>query len=229
MPDFWLNNPAVLFQKDTITALWPRAGMSSDEKLNAITRLVLLMTAVGYVVSRRGRIVVTGAVTVGCIVLLRWFQRRQAVLDTVGKAGQEGFISPAVYEMTRDRYTTPSEPNPAMNVLLTEIKDNPTRKPAAPAFNPQVEKEMNAATQDFVIDSFEGAPDKEKLRDKLFKDLGDSFNFDQSMRSWYATANTQIPNNQKAFAEYCYGDMISCKEGNGLACERNAPPRWTNN
>ena len=116
-----------------------------------------------------------------------------------------------------------------MNVLLPEIKDNPKRKPAAPAFNPQVEREMNTATQDFVVDNFEDAPDKDKLKDKLFRDLGDSFGFDQSMRSWYATPNTQVPNNQKAFAEYCYGEMISCKEANGLACERNAPPRWTNN
>ena len=34
-----------------------------------------------------------------------------------------------------------------------------------------------------------------------------------SMRQWYPTANTNIPNDQKAFAEFCYGGMKSCKEG----------------
>jgi hypothetical protein len=30
-----------------------------------------------------------------------------------------------------------------------------------------------------------------------------------------------IPNDQGAFAEFCYGSMISCKEGNNFACARN--------
>jgi hypothetical protein len=49
-----------------------------------------------------------------------------------------------------------------------------------------------------------------------------------SMRQWYSTPNTKVMNDQKEFAEFCYGDMISCKEGNELACTRNAPPHWIN-
>ena len=49
------------------------------------------------------------------------------------------------------------------------------------------------------------------------------------MRNWYSTANTQIPNNQKGFAEFCYGDMPStCKEGDSLACIKTMPPRIIN-
>jgi hypothetical protein len=43
-----------------------------------------------------------------------------------------------------------------------------------------------------------------------------------------ATANTQIPNDQKSFAEFCYGDMTSCKEGNEMACTQSMPPHWIN-
>ena len=35
--------------------------------------------------------------------------------------------------------------------------------------------------------------------------------------------NEQIPNNQKEFAEFCYGEMISAKEGNDYALIRNNP------
>ena len=84
---------------------------------------------------------------------------------------------------------------------------------------------MNNDTQKFVASTF----DDPNIDEKLFKDLGDNFNFDQSMRSWYATPNTQIPNDQHAFAEWCYGDMVSCKQGSELACSRSGPPRWTNN
>ena len=43
-----------------------------------------------------------------------------------------------------------------------------------------------------------------------------------NMRNFYTTANTKVePGDQKAFAEYLYGDMISCKDGDTTACERN--------
>jgi hypothetical protein len=113
-----------------------------------------------------------------------------------------------------------------MNLLLTQIAEEPDRKPAAPAYNAAIKQKMNDATQAFVASNFD-AP-KTEIEDKLFKDLGDSYTFDQSMRTWYATPNTQLPNDQHAFAEYCYGDMISCKDGDMLACSRSMPHRWIN-
>ncbi len=224
MGAFWVNDPAVLFRGKNVTQIWPRAQMSSDEKLNAITRLVVLLTLLGYLVTRTLRIAVTGVITIVAVVILRKTQRVREIRESAKKAGREGFVSPQVYTMTKDMYTTPSPKNPIMNVLPPERKYNVDRKPAAPSFNPAVVKDVDRATQDFVLSNL-GDP---RLRKKLFQDLGDAFTFDQSMRSWYATPNTQIPNDQGAFAEYCYGDMISCKEGDPLACQRNAPPRWIN-
>ena len=62
---------------------------------------------------------------------------------------------------------------------------------------------------------------------ELFLDLGDKIEFDGSMRNFYATANTTIPNDQRGFAEFCFGDMPSCKEGDGLQCTKDNP-RYTN-
>ena len=41
------------------------------------------------------------------------------------------------------------------------------------------------------------------------------------MRNFYAMPNTQIPNNQKDFAMFCYGNMPSCKDGDSLQCSKN--------
>ncbi len=41
------------------------------------------------------------------------------------------------------------------------------------------------------------------------------------MRNFYAMPNTKIPNNQKDFAMFCYGNMPSCKEGSALQCSKN--------
>ena len=48
---------------------------------------------------------------------------------------------------------------------------------------------------------------------KLFTDLGDAMSFEQSMQRFYTTANSRVANDQKAFAEFCYGNMPSCKSG----------------
>ena len=103
-----------------------------------------------------------------------------------------------------------------MNVLLPEINANPNRNSGAPSFQPEIEKELNEKTKENIIH-------KNDLDPRLFKDLGDEMDFDYSMRQFYTTANTKIPNDQKAFAEFCYGDMKSCKEGNESACMKNNP------
>lgn len=226
---FWLSNPTILFKQDNITQLWPLQHMSSEEKLNSITRLVIILTLLGYLITKTTKIIITGAVTLAAIVILYKIQR----VNTLNKiTSKEAFMNmnmkmktnPDIYNLLKDNYTQPTETNPAMNVLLTDIDDNPDRNAAAPAYNPAVETEMNNKTKEFVVNNFNDP----SIDDRLFKDLGDNYEFDQSMRTWYATPNTRVMNDQKSFAEYCYGDMISCKEGNDFACTRNAPPRWTN-
>jgi len=223
---FWINNPMVLFNKDKIMELWPLQTMSIEEKLNGITRLVLVLTILGYLITKNIKIIVTGAITLFSLVLL-YKMKMENTLKTNMKDlnAKEGFTNPELYKMLRKNFTEPSVTNPAMNVLLTEIDDNPNRKTAAPCYNKVVENDMNEKTKEFITNNFD---DKTNIDERLFKDLGDSFVFDQSMRTWNSTPNTTIPNDQKSFAEYCYGDMISCKDGDDFACARSAPPHWIN-
>jgi hypothetical protein len=46
---------------------------------------------------------------------------------------------------------------------------------------------------------------------------------DFSMRQFYTNPSTTVPNKQGEFAEFCYGDMVSAKDGNELALARNLP------
>ena len=223
---FWLNNPRVLFNKDKIMEIWPLQNMTIEEKLNGITRLVLLLTVLGYLITKNIKIILTGTITLFSLVLLYKMKMENSLKTTINDLNnKEGFTNPELYKMLRKNFTEPSVKNPAMNVLPTEIDDNPNRKTAAPSYNKVVENDMNEKTKEFIINNFD---DKTNIDERLFKDLGDSFSFDQSMRTWNSTPNTSIPNDQKAFAEYCYGDMISCKEGDELACTRSGPPHWIN-
>jgi hypothetical protein len=200
---FWLDNPSILFNKKKIMELWPQSEYSFECKLNAITRLVILLTILGYLFTRSIRILVTGLITIGVVVILYKSHHKKKKLNK--KMLKEGFTSPELYEKVKSSFMKPTQKNPLMNVLLPEIQYNPQRKPAAPAFNPTVEKNINKKVAD----------------PRLFLDLGDNIAFDQSMRNFYATANTTIPNDQKAFAEYCYGTMPSCRGGDYLQCSKN--------
>jgi hypothetical protein len=229
---FWINSPTILFDKNHINQLFPNKKMIAEEKLNAITRLILLLTLLGYLITRKIKFVITGLITIAALIILYKVQQQQQsrAPTPLKKTMTEAFTNPEIYKRLRNQFTNPTAANPAMNILMTEYSDNPERNQASAAFMPIVEKEINAKTQEYIIQNQSRENEnKNDLKDKLFKDLGDSFEFDQSMRAWYANPSTTIPNDQESFAEYCYGDMISCKEGNEFACVRNAPPQWNNN
>jgi len=205
---FWLNNPTILFNRKYITEIWPTQGLDDTAKLNAISRLVILLTILGYLFTRSLNILISAAVTLVIIVILYKTQQHNIAKKKINsKIAREGFANPAPHKITKDSFTIPTKKNPLMNVLLPEIKYNPMRKPAAPAFNPAVEEKVNESAGNVGLDP------------RLFVDLGDNISFEQSMRNFYATANTRIPNDQTAFAKWCYGDMPSCKEESGsLQC-----------
>ena len=91
-------------------------------------------------------------------------------------------------------------------------------------YNENVNNTILENAKQMVIDQNPGQPD---IADKLFMDLGEQFQFEQSLQPFYSTSATTIPNDQAGFADFCYGSMVSCKEGNLFACARNLD-RYTN-
>ena len=224
--NIWFNNPLVLFKKGHINQIWPKGNMNKNEKINAITRLVITLTILGFLVTQNYNFLFTGIITLGVIVILYYAKEYKNETDgnntdSEKKKLMEGFTNPRVYKSLKNNFTNPTNKNPFMNVLLPEIKDDPKRKMAAPAYNRVVEKEINEDTQNMVVSNFDNDPE---IKKKLFSSLGDSFEFeDFGQYNFYATANTRIPNDQKGFADFCYGDMVSGKEGNDFALMRNNP------
>lgn len=239
----WYNDVTVLAKN--IGRLWPTHGMTFETQINALTRLYVIITAVGYVLTRNNTYLLIGLFWIVATALygyakinkmLRFTSRTQqgGFLNYLygAAAGKEGFapnmnskdveetIKQAYEQPTRAlNFEAPSVTNPLSNVLLTDIQDNPTRKSAPPAYLESVENEINEKTKEMIKNT---NPDINDIDERLFTEVGDNFTFDRGMRQFYSMPNTQIPNDQKGFVEFCYGSMISCKEGNEQACERNA-------
>tara|TARA_B100001057_G_C22826802_1_gene941769 strand:- start:1611 stop:2285 length:675 start_codon:yes stop_codon:yes gene_type:complete len=221
---FWFNDPFVLFNKNKIFDIWPSNSQDLDDKLNSVTRLIILLTLFGTAITRNLKIVITSLITLVILVIIYKSKKINSIKKLLNT--KESFITKQNSDDTTDKpeLTKPTVKNPLMNVLLPEIKYNPKRPAAEPSFDPTVEKNITNKTSDIGIDP------------KLFLDLGDNINFerefslDQSMQRFYTTANSKVGNDQNAFAEFCYGKMPSCKEGDSIQCLKNAnnSSRWIN-
>jgi hypothetical protein len=104
--------------------------------------------------------------------------------------------------------TDPTAANPFMNVLLTEIGDNPYRKPAANVQGNHVRNELD----DYFQTMFASDP-------------GDVFQHTQGQRQFYAMPSSTIPNDQGSFADWLYRvPGQTCKEGNQEVCTFDTGP-----
>jgi len=217
--NIWFTDPKILLKKDQLKDIWPKQGMDKAQKINAISRLVIILSILGYLITQSFNFFITGAITLGIISILYYAQLNSN--QTNNDKIKEAFTNAKIYEEVKSNFTNPTNKNPAMNVLLTEIQDDPKRKMAAPAYNRAVEKEINNDTENFVVSNFNN--DK-NIRKKLFSTLGDSFDFEDAAQwNFYATASTTVPNDQGSFADWCYGGMLSGKEGNDFALIQDNP------
>jgi len=218
--NIWFNDPSILLNKSQIIQIWPSRQMSRNEKINSITRLVIILSILGYLLTNSANFFLSGLVTLGVIVFL-YYAKETHKSSSEDVDMKEGFTNPEVYRAMKSEFTNPNKKNPFMNVLLPEINDDPKRKRAAPAYNKAVEERINKNTVDFIASNFDDDP---KIKKRLFSNLGDSFEFEEfGQYQFFATPNTRIPNDQNSFAEFCYGDMISAKEGNDFALAKNLP------
>ena len=125
-----------------------------------------------------------------------------------------------IQPMFEETFEKATAQNPMSNVMISDYDYHPHKKPAPPAYTNEGKKVILEETKKMIQQMH---PDHENIDKKLFQDTTDNLELEQSMRQFYSTANTTIPNDQASFAEFCYGDMISNKEGNMFAAVRNNP------
>jgi len=201
---FWLKNPSILLDKNEITEIWPAPSFLLERKLNAMTRLIIILSFLGYFFTKSINILLTSGITLVMLVVIYKTQKKQIFEAFATKETNKEKITSIINEKCQ----TPTKNNPLMNVLPTDYTDNAKRKPAAPSYNENIEQEINEKV-------------KANLDPKLFRGLGDNLTFQHSMRTFNAQPATTIPNDQKSFREFLYGNMKSCKDGDEMQCTKN--------
>ena len=221
---FWANDPTILFNKNFILELWPTQDMCYERKLNAITRIIFLITILGFIITGSYKMIITGFITI--VVIFGLYKMRKQKLTS--KISKKGFsantlnndsllpidsaqinINPEnLSSIVKTEFQTGDKRNPFSNVLLTDIMDNPERKAAPPSFNPEIDESITKNIKKTVQLLNPGINNTSK---QLYGDLWENFELDQSNRSFFSTANTRVANDQTAYAQFLYGNMPSGK------------------
>ena len=223
---FWGTDFKILLNKDQITEVFPTPKMSYNQKLNSITRLIILLSVLGFILTTSFRFLLIGFITLVIIYFISYKRDNHTTYtpnSSVEAFSGEHFNKPIGKQLLnpqtlepflKDNFERTTPNNPLANVLLTDIYDNPDRKSASPSFNTDVYDDITNATKKMIQDLNPGIKNTNK---QLFGDLFQKFSLDQSLRQWYSTPNTKIASDQGAYGTYLYGTMPSSKGGNGDA------------
>lgn len=218
---FWTNDPTILLNKEYIFDLWPSTNMCYEQKLNAITRLIIIVTILGYILTMSLRILVVGIITLVLIYIIFKVKKQKLTKEHLSEGfnikgtslnGNQpnSYVNPETLEsVLRTEFKEGNKKNPFSNVLLTQIMDEPDRKPAPPSFNVDVDEDITKNIKKSVQML---NPDIKNTNKQLFGDLYERFELDQSNRVFYSTPNTRVENDQSSFGKFLYGDMPSSKE-----------------
>ena len=220
---FWTNEPTILFNKEYMLDLWPSSNMNYEQKLNAITRLIIVVSILGYILTMSTKIIFVGIITLVIIFVLFKLKKQKLTKEMLNEGfkvqGNEvtgmfdktlSTTNPVTLEtVLKSEFKEGTKRNPFSNVLLTEIMDEPDRKAAPPSFNPDVDEKI---TKDVKRSVQLMNPEIKNTSKQLYGDLYEEFNLDQSNRVFFSTANTRVNSDQGAFGKFLYGDMPSAKE-----------------
>ena len=190
----WFNDPNILLKDMDI---WPMEKMSSIEKYNAITRLVLIRTIIGFIATKSVQIILIGILCLGIIVYVN-INNKEKDKNLINI--NENFVNNDLYELIKPNLDLGSKTNPFGNVMLDSDKD---KKIAAPGYNKDVKEEIKKNVMEAIKETNKNNSDIGKL---IENDV-DNKNFEASLHNYYSAANSQIPNDQKGFMDFCYGDL----------------------
>lgn len=173
----WFKDPSVLFSPDRWYKFVPLQTMTVPEALNAVVRFTIYFSVILYATTTISAYIVAIPIVMAATVVL-------VTLFPNGKTLESFKVQP---KDTSGKYTMPTAENPFMNVLLTEIVDDPDRPDAAPINRRDVKAEIHKSFQ--------------KTAD-LHMDTTDLFDQSQAMRTFHTLQSATVPNDLDGFKKW---------------------------
>jgi hypothetical protein len=204
--EIWYKNIVSFFSPDNVLDFIPSSKMNYTEKLNTILRLSLYISIVSYLATNDfrsiGLFVIVAIVTFFMNHVDENTEKYQDTMFThLDNDNDNDNANVSKRKILKKKCTKPTKENPFMNVMMNEYSDNPQRDAACDVS--EVHKYVD-----------------EYFNEDLFRSVDDIYNKNSSVRQYYTTPNTTIPNDQEGFANWLYKfPEKTCKEGNGEKCK----------
>jgi hypothetical protein len=200
--NIWYRDLRVLFGPRWYE-FWPTVDQTFSERINAMTRFVIYATILMYIVRRNPTHVLVGLAIVAVLAFIHRGQGGgdvEAFSDDNGSGGLDDVIfsdftapeKPGVPPQPNNGCIRPTTDNPFGNVLLTDMTDNPGR-PAVCPYN-DIENEI-----------------KSKFNERLYRNVNDIYEKENSQRQFYSMPVTSIPNDVETYREFVFGIKKNCK------------------
>lgn len=193
---FWFDDPSILFNKDRVTEFFPAYDHTDTERLNAIMRFAVYLSAVLFVYNKNTQMnvsVLLGTAVV-TIVIHSFIPKKDSVSENTVENTE-------TMENTQHQVqcTAPTLDNPFMNVTMKDylnVKEGKIEdRPPACAYTNDIKEQITT-----------------NFNNNLYKDVDDIFGKMNSQRQFYTMPSTTIPNKQDEFAKWLYSNPKTCKE-----------------
>jgi hypothetical protein len=199
----WFEQPSILFENEKLTEFIPLGDMPFANKMNSMVRLSIYFSLLWFFYDFNN-----DALYIPLFIMLMTYllytHLQKCLMENFEENLEDSFsskIKESKQEFSEksdpENCTAPTENNPFMNVMLTDIVGNPNRPSAC--------KDMEESTED-------------NFKNNLFQEVSDVFGKHNSQRQYCTNPSTTIPNDAIAFAKWCNNVEASCK-GDYEACE----------
>jgi hypothetical protein len=177
---FWNN----LFHKNRLTEFIPTVDMTTEERLNSLTRFVIYFSVLLFLYYKSFNILYLLLIAIALIYLVYMNLPKKMDYDFIGTHGDDDATC-----------TRPNKNNPFMNVLITDYTENPNRSKACEHSDITIKNEV-----------------EKNFNDNLFKNVDDIWDRMNSQRQFYTMPGTTIPNDREKFMNWCWNTKYTCKE-----------------
>lgn len=155
---FWFNHKDILFNKDRLTEFFPVESMTSNEKLNAVVRLSIYASGILLLYHKNLNVLLIPLFVALVTLYIFKFNNVQKEVEKV-----EGFDVP--------KCTMPTDENPFMNTLLTDVG----------VYKPRMEACLVEDVKEDI---------HKKFHKGLYKDVNDLYDKNNSQNRFFTVANT---------------------------------------
>lgn len=198
----WYEDFIAFFNSEKALDIYPTANMTYNEKLNSIFRFSIYFSIIVYLLKINTKILLLPVFFSILTFTLKKINDSRNTFEERYLNDTDEYKTDRESNNSDDKCVAPTEDNPFMNVLMSDYSNNVERNPACNIEERRIKKEI-----------------KTNFEKRLYKNLDDVDDVENSFRQFYTTPSTTIPNDQENFAKWLYfSEEKTCKEGNTVMC-----------